>query len=165
MKKVIIVNGTMGVGKTTTCQILKQKLDNSAFLDGDWCWDMHPYQITDETKIMVQENIGFVLNNFIHCTVYDNIIFCWVMHHQSIIDDILSTLDTDGCEVHVISLVCEEEALVKRLNADVQAGIRSQDVVDRSIKRIPLYADLLTDKIDVTTISPIEAAEQIMLLL
>ena len=29
----------MGVGKTTVCQLLKQDLPNSVFLDGDWCWD------------------------------------------------------------------------------------------------------------------------------
>lgn len=28
-----MIGGTMGVGKTATCQILKQKLDNSVFLD------------------------------------------------------------------------------------------------------------------------------------
>lgn len=58
----------MGVGKTATCQILKQKLNNSVFLDGDWCWDMHPFQVTEETKQMVLENIGFLLNSFIRCS-------------------------------------------------------------------------------------------------
>ena len=50
MKNLYIIGGTMGVGKTTTCQILKQKLKNSVFLDGDWCWDMNPFKVTDETK-------------------------------------------------------------------------------------------------------------------
>jgi broad-specificity NMP kinase len=30
----------MGVGKTTTCQMLRDKLKGSVFLDGDWCLDM-----------------------------------------------------------------------------------------------------------------------------
>ena len=45
----------MGVGKTTVCQQLKRQLKNSVFLDGDWCWDARPFQVTDETKIMVVE--------------------------------------------------------------------------------------------------------------
>ena len=35
----------MGVGKTTNCEIIKNKLDNSFFLDGDCCWDMHEQNI------------------------------------------------------------------------------------------------------------------------
>ena len=65
MKNVYIIGGAMGVGKTTVCQLLKQKLNNSVFLDGDWCWDMHPFQITDETREMVLNNICYQLNNFI----------------------------------------------------------------------------------------------------
>ncbi len=33
---------------------------------------------------MVIENICFLLNNFIKCSAYENIVFCWVMHEQSI---------------------------------------------------------------------------------
>lgn len=42
MKTVYLIGGTMGVGKTTVCQLMKAKLPNSVFLDGDYCWDMHP---------------------------------------------------------------------------------------------------------------------------
>ena len=162
MKKLYIIGGTMGVGKTATCQILKQKLDNSVFLDGDWCWDMHPFQVTQETKKMVLENIAFLLNNFIHCPAYENIIFCWAMHEQDIIDDILSRLDTVGCQVHVISLVCSEEALRERLQKDVDMGIRTADVIPRSLARVPMYEKLDTAKIDVSSLSPEQAAEMVI---
>ena len=78
MKKLYIIGGTMGVGKTTTCQILKEKLENSVFLDGDWCWDMHPFQVTQETKKLVLENITFLLNNFIRCPAYEIVICVWL---------------------------------------------------------------------------------------
>ncbi|CDX00005.1 Shikimate kinase [Desulfitobacterium hafniense] len=152
----------MGVGKTATCQILKQKLNNSAFLDGDWCWDMHPFQVTEETKRMVIQNICFLLNNFIRCSAYENIIFCWVMHQQAIIDDILSQLDTVNCTVHSISLICSEQALRTRLEKDVASGIRAEDVVKRSIERIPLYEKLNTCKVDVSDITPEQATELIL---
>lgn len=66
-KNLYIVGGTMGIGKTTVCQILKKELDNCVFLDGDWCWDMDPFQVTPEIKKMVLGNIIFLLNSFIHC--------------------------------------------------------------------------------------------------
>ena len=85
MKKLILIGGTMGVGKTATSSLLKQKLNQSVFLDGDWCWDMHPFVVNRETKAMVMNNIVYQLNQFISCSEIENIIFCWVMHEQSII--------------------------------------------------------------------------------
>ena len=158
MKNIFLIGGTMGVGKTTTCQILKKKLNNSVFLDGDWCWDMHPFQVTEETKQMVMENICFVLNNYIKCSAYENIIFCWVMHEQKIIDNILSHLDTTGCNIHIISLICDKYALKKRIINDINNGIRTEEAVNMSIDRINLYAKLNTYKVDVSNITPEEAA-------
>ena len=99
MKNLYIIGGTMGVGKTAVSQQLKSDLPNSVFLDGDWCWDASPFQVTNETKAMVTDNICYLLKKFLHCSAYENVIFCWVMHQQSIIDSILEKLDTQNCEV------------------------------------------------------------------
>ncbi len=162
MKNIYLIGGTMGVGKTTTCRIMKQKLENSVFLDGDWCWDMHPFQVTDETKQMVVGNICFLLNSFIKCSAFENIVFCWVMHEQGIIDEILSHLDTTGFRIHLISLVCDKEALQVRLGKDVDEGIRTEDIVRKSLERIPLYEALRTVKVDVSKRSPEQAANFIV---
>ena len=151
----------MGIGKTTVSQLIKRKLDNSVFLDGDWCWDAHPFQVTEETKEMVLENICAVLNNFLKCSVYDNIIFCWVMHEQSIMDAIISRLDITGCRFLAISLLCSEENLIQRLKKDIAAGVRSNDVIERSVNRIPLYQTLHTIKIDTSDKSAVEIAREI----
>ena len=148
MKTLYMIGGTMGVGKTTVCQQLKQDLPNSVFLDGDWCWDASPFQVTEETKAMVTNNICYLLNNFLKCSAYENIIFCWVMHEQSIIYSILEKLDTQNCEVKCISLVADEKTLCKRLAMDVERGIRSEDVIERGIARVPMYQTLNTTKID-----------------
>ena len=148
MKKLYIVGGTMGVGKTVVCQQLKRQLNNSVFLDGDWCWDADPFQITEETKRMVMRNICFLLNQFHHCPAYENVIFCWVMHEQNIIDTILANLDMGNCEAKIISLMCDKTTLESRLKQDVRRGIRSEDVIARSVARIALYETLNTIKID-----------------
>ena len=61
MKNIYLIGGTMGVGKTATCRILKNKLPNCVFLDGDWCWNMHPFQVMHEQaaeKIIEGKNCG-----------------------------------------------------------------------------------------------------------
>ena len=148
MKRLYLIGGTMGVGKTAVCQQLKWELGNSVFLDGDWCWDSSPFQVTEETKKMVLNNITYLLNNFLHCSAYQNVIFCWVMHEQSIIDSIMSKLDVSNCDVKVISLTVDEKILRERLQRDVLSGIRNEDVIERSVQRIPLYQQLDTVKID-----------------
>jgi len=162
MKDLYIIGGTMGVGKTTTCRVLKQRLDRCVFLDGDWCWDMHPFQVTTETKHMVMENICFLLNNFLQCSIYENIVFCWVLHEQAILDDLLSRLDTNGCRVRLISLVCGEQALRARLQKDIAAGLRTEDILRRSAERLPLYEKLHTQKVDVSALTPEQAADAIL---
>lgn len=162
MKTVYIVGGTMGIGKTTVCQQIKNKLDNSVFLDGDWCWDSHPFQVNDETKIMVIQNICFLLNQFIHCSAYENIIFCWVMHEQAIIDTIFNNIDKKDCSIKIISLVGSEDNVRKQLMKDVSIGTRTIDVVERSISRLPNYSKLNSVKICIDDKSPKELADEII---
>ena len=158
----------MGVGKTTVGQILKKQLADCVYLDGDWCWDMDPFSVTPETKCMVIDNICTLLNNFLRCTAYKNIVFCWVMHEQGIIDDILSRLHKEenvaarSYQVRKVSLVCTEEELKARICRDIEKGIRDSSVIERSLAYLPLYEALDTVKTDVTGKTPEETAGEIL---
>lgn len=164
MKTLYLIGGTMGIGKTTVSQQLKKDLINSVFLDGDWCWDASPFQVTEETKEMVVHNICYLLNSFLHCSAYENIIFCWVMHEQSIIDRIMEKLDIENCEVKNISLIADENNLRDRLTADITSGVRAADVIDRSVARISMYQALDTIKIDTSNKTVQAVADEIMML-
>ena len=144
VKRLIIINGAMGVGKTTVCRELLKNLPQCAFLDGDWCWMMDPFIVNEETKKMVQDNIIHLLRSYLNCSVYKNVVFCWV---------------------YKITLFCSEQALLLRLEKDVAQGIRQQDVISRSLERLPLYREMDTVKIDVASLSPLEAAKKIEALL
>ncbi|MBM6652030.1 AAA family ATPase [Faecalitalea cylindroides] len=148
MKHVYLIGGPMGIGKSTICNQLNQDLDHSVFLDGDWCWNMDPFIVNQDTKNMVLDNITHCLNNFIHTPGIENIIFCWVMHKQDIIDQIIQKLDTEGVDIHLISLICEEEELIKRMLIDR----RDNQTIRKSLQYLELYKDLDTQKIDVTTL-------------
>lgn len=148
MKHVYLIGGPMGIGKSTICNQLNQDLDHSVFLDGDWCWNMDPFIVNQDTKNMVLDNITHCLNNFIHTPGIENIIFCWVMHKQDIIDQIIQKLDTKGVDIHLISLICEKEELIKRMLIDR----RDNQTIRKSLQYLELYKDLDTQKIDVTTL-------------
>ena len=86
---------------------------------------------------------------------------CWVMHEQAIIDEILGGLDLNGCQVHLFSLICSPKELAGRLEKDIEQGLRDEDVVNRSLARLPFYEKLNTIKIDTTGCSPKMVAERI----
>ena len=87
-KHCILINGTMGVGKTTVCKELMQLLPASVFLDGDWCWYSHPFTVTEQTKQVVMENIGFMLQNFLKCPDYQ----IYYIIHQGFVPFYLSPI-------------------------------------------------------------------------
>jgi predicted ABC-type ATPase len=161
MKNLIIVGGSAGVGKTTTCRELQKILPRNVFLDGDWCWEMRPFVVTEETKKMVEGNIAHLLNSFLRCSELDNVIFCWVLHEQKILDNLIARLNHEGCTIHCFSLVSNVQALAERLSRDIAGGKREPDTIERSVAAMPLYDALDTVKIDVSTISPADAAKRI----
>lgn len=159
-KRCILISGTMGVGKTSVCRELMKLLPQSVFLDGDWCWYSDPFTVTDATKQVVLENIGFMLQNFLRCPDYRNIIFCWVMDHQEILDEVIGRIrpalgDARLCSV---SLVASPEALATRLQKDIDSGLRSPDILPRSLARLPLYEKLNTCKLDVSALDARQTA-------
>jgi broad-specificity NMP kinase len=161
MKKLYLIGGTMGVGKTTISQELKHQLNNLVFLDGDWCWDSHPFIVNEETKEIVLDNICYILNNYIHSKSYEYVIFCWVMHEQDIINHIISRLDLSNTLLIPISLLVNEENLTKRLLDDIQANKRNQDIIEKSVQRLELYQSLNTIKIDTTNKTVQQIVEEI----
>lgn len=100
-----------------------------------------------------------MLNNFIGCNEIENIIFCWVLHNQEIIDTILSRINLSDCEIINISLVCDQKNLIKRLEKDILSGKRNNDIIDRSVNRLACYSSLKTLKIDTSNINEYQTAE------
>ena len=68
-------------------------------------------------------------------------------HEQGIIDAILENVNTANCATKTISLVCAPDTLRARLEGDIRSGLRTGDVIERSIERLPLYEKLQTEKI------------------
>lgn len=152
----------MGVGKTATCKALYGKLQNSVWLDGDWCWMMNPFIVNDENKAMVLDNIAYLLKNFLKNSSYEYVIFNWVIHFEEIFDMILSRLDGMEFELIKITLTCSEESLINRISADIQNNLREKECIDASLERIPLYRNMNTIKIDTSNISVLETVNKII---
>ncbi|WP_297638428.1 AAA family ATPase [uncultured Clostridium sp.] len=149
-KKLIIINGVMGVGKTTISKMLYKELENSFWLDGDNCWMMNPFRVNDENKNMVLNNIGYMINNFIKNSTSKYIVFNWVIHTDEIMNDILQQINIENVDVYKITLMCSKEELISRIEKDIKNGLRDIENINRSLEKLSLYDEMDTIKIDTT---------------
>ena len=138
MKTLYLIGGTMGAGKTAVCQRLKKDLPNSVFLDGDWCWDLTPFTVTQETKELVLSNAAHLLRSFLNCTAAENVLFSWVMPRREIVDELLARIGAKT-QFFLFTLTARPDTVRARLEGDVAAGRRTPDVIARALARLPLY--------------------------
>lgn len=107
---------------------------------------------------MVMDNICTLLNAYLSCTEFENVLFCWVMHEQAIIDGILRRTGGHKCRTFCRTLVCSPDALADRLNADIQSGLREPDVLPRALDRLERCLALDTVKLDTTGLTVMDTA-------
>ena len=147
-KKLIIINGVMGVGKTTISKCLYKNLENCFWLDGDNVWMMNPFVVDEENKKMVLSNITYIINNFLGNSNSKYVLFNWVIHTDEIMNEILNKINLIDVDVYKITLMCNKEELIKRINKDLELGIRDEDNIRRSLDKYDMYNKMNTIKID-----------------
>lgn len=162
IKKLIIINGTMGVGKSTVCENIYKNLNNCAWLDGDWCAMINPFIISSENKNIVISNISHILNNFLQSSSIEYVIFNWLIESEDIKDLILNNINSKNFKLYRITLTCSIEELIKRIGRDVLAGKRSRETINKSLERTSLYEKMDTYKIDTSNLNINEITNKIM---
>lgn len=161
-KKLVIINGTMGVGKTATSKELYKKLNNSVWLDGDWCWMMNPFDPTDYNKKMVVDNITYLLRNFLINPSLEYVVFNWVIHMEEIYDLLLKELEDIQFDVYKVTLICSEEELERRILRDIENGERDEDCVKKGLERLHMYKQMNTIKFDTSNKKISDVVEEII---
>ena len=116
--KVIIINGPMGVGKTVTGKRIAEKNPGTAFIDGDWCMDIHPFVGNHETKTMAVDNILHMISNYQKCSECKMAVLVWLMDDQWVLQSIMDGLSALHAEVKYVTLTCDRETLIRRWKND-----------------------------------------------
>lgn len=163
MKKLILILGANGVGKSTTSKILLDKLLKCAYIDADWCRAINPFPFTESTKETVINNVYCMFRNYFLCRGIENVIFPYSFHgeRKEIFEQVLEKLRQDSIEFDLcpIILKCSEEENMSRAQKDKRDANR----VERGMKNtFSFYDDYIYPRIVSTQLSPDEVAEKII---
>ena len=138
--KVIILNGPMGVGKTTVGKYIADHYPGTAFIDGDWCLDLHPFVGNRETKSMAVDNILHMIGNYMKCSVCKMIVLVWLMDDPWVLRAITDGLSALQAEVKSVTLVCDRENLIRRWENDHNCEWRTDEWLKVSLASLPAFA-------------------------
>lgn len=137
--KVIVINGPMGVGKTTVGKYIAENTSGTAFIDGDWCLDIHPFIGNNETKAMAIDNILHMIANYQKCSVCQMIVLVWLMDDRWVRERINKGISALGLELNSVTLVCNRDELISRWKNDDQCEWRTDHWLEISLKSLPLF--------------------------
>lgn len=159
--KVIILNGPMGVGKTTVGKYIADHCPGTAFIDGDWCMDLHPFVGDPETRAMAVDNILHLIGNYLHCSACGMIVLVWLMDDPRVVRAITEGAAALGAEVQYVTLICGREDLLRRWEKDRGSAWRTGEWLKVSLKSLPGFS-AMTGTIDTSGLTVAQVAELIM---
>lgn len=163
MKKLIVLLGPNGVGKSTTAKALLQRCPNSAWVDADWCRSINPFELTPATKKTVTDNLYCLLCNYLQCKDIQTVVFTYGLHgeRKEIYEELLRRLRGEKLEFDLCPIVlkCTMEETIRRGKADG----RDRERIERGIQNTYfLYDGLTYPCIDTTDLTPEDTADQIL---
>lgn len=156
--KVIMINGLMGVGKTTVGKYIAERNPGTAFIDGDWCLDLHPFIGNRETKAMAIDNILHMIANYQKCSVCQMIVLVWLMDDEWVRESIREGISALDLELSSITLICCRDELFSRWKADTLCEWRTDHWLEISLNSLP-YFSTLDHCFDTTGLSVSQVAE------
>lgn len=159
--RVIIINGPMGAGKTAVGRCIADMCPRTAFIDGDWCMDLHPFVGSREMKDIAVDNILHMISNYRSCSVCDMVVVAWLMDEDRVRDELIDGIRSIGAEVETVTLVCDEGRLRERWQQDKSCPWRTDEWLKVSLRSLSYFRDK-EDIIDTTSLSVEDAAKLVM---
>ena len=157
MAQIVLIGGPPGVGKTTALRRVAERVPRCAWLDGDNVWRIRPFEVTAETRSLVEGNIVHVLRSFLQAR-YRDVFLTWVLHDEALIERLLAPLRPFARDVAVLHLVASPDVLRARCESDPARG----SVGPRVLERLAQIEALPYPRIDTSELSPDQVAERIL---
>ncbi|GAB6090601.1 HD domain-containing protein [Spirochaeta dissipatitropha] len=134
---IIILNGSVGTGKSSTMEALTAGFEQAVALDGDAIGDVQPFEIYDEERISylyktIEHLVRFHMNHG-----YRNFVINYVFETPDQLARLSSSLQALGQEVHAFWLYCRDECQTARIRK------RGTNQIDWELERFPVLNRIL----------------------
>lgn len=126
---IIIINGSLGVGKSSVSEQLHWKFEKSVNLDGDHIGYVHPFDIYDNARISHLYRTFELLIGFHQENGYQNFVINYVFESPESLQELLDLLHPLDSSIHTYWLTCNPEEQEKRIRK------RQRDQIEWELKR------------------------------
>ena len=161
---IIIINGSLGVGKSSVAERVHCKFSKSVNLDGDSIGDVHPFEIYDDARIDHLYRTLAHLIPFHQENGYSNFVINYVFEAAKSLQDLLDLLKPLDDEIHVFWLTCDREAQRNRINGRGRRRIGwelERFIVLQGIQAKAAEEGFIGTRVDTTDLNVEEVAEKI----
>ncbi|MDJ0752531.1 MAG: AAA family ATPase [Ardenticatenaceae bacterium] len=114
---IIIINGSLGVGKSSVSKAIHRRFEKSVYLDGDHIGYVHPFEIYDEARIDHLYRTLALLVSFHQENGYANFVINYVFESPESLQKLLDLLRPLDPAVHVYWLTCDPEEQEQRIRS------------------------------------------------
>lgn len=161
---IIIINGSLGVGKTSVGDQLHYKFEKSVHLDGDAIGDVHPFIIYDDARISYLYRTLALLIEFHQKNGYQNFVINYVFESHKSLQELLDLLIPLDPDIHTYWLTCSEEEHAKRIRGRARQEIKWELERFIELQRIQSEASqrgFIGKQMDTSCMNAAEVADEI----
>lgn len=161
---IIIINGSLGVGKSSVAEQLHYKFDKSVHLDGDSIGDVQPFKIYDETRLNHLYRTIELLIGFHQKNDYHNFVINYVFESPESLQELLVLLRPLDPSIHCYWLTCDEEEQEDRIRNRSREDLQWELGRFRELRQIQQEVSqhgFIGKEVDTTSLSAQEVAQAI----
>jgi chloramphenicol 3-O-phosphotransferase len=112
---IIIINGSLGVGKSSVSEAIHHKFDRSVYLDGDHIGFVHPFEIYDSARIDHLYRTLALLIDFHQQNGYRHFVINYVFESPESLQDLINLLKPLESEIRPYWLTCDPGEQAERI--------------------------------------------------
>ncbi|MCM0650052.1 hypothetical protein NBE98_16915 [Clostridium swellfunianum] len=136
------------------------QIENSAWLESEWCRRTNPFVFNDEIIKMTEKNLSFMLRSYLECSSIEYVIFNYGFHgpRKKIFENVLKNLSDLTYKLIPITITCSYEENVIRM---VRDG-RDEERIYRVLSVRDIYDNLDSPSIDTTDLNLEEIVRKVL---